>query len=72
CLCYYSFGRTFELGTVDTFEGKDKDFIILYMCDNGIDASNDLGILNDVCCMITALTRAKKGCYIIGNESYLK
>lgn len=22
--------------------------------------------------MITALTRAKKGCYIIGNESYLK
>ncbi|KKK27153.1 hypothetical protein ARAM_003618 [Aspergillus rambellii] len=55
-----------EIATIDSYEGKEKDFVILSTCRPGGQAG--LGIVADRKRTCLALSRAKHGLTIIGHE----
>jgi regulator of nonsense transcripts 1 len=59
-----------EIGTVDSYEGREKDYVIL-MCVRSNDAQK-LGFLCDTGRMNVALTRARNGLLVVGNLDTLK
>ena len=60
-----------EIATVDSFQGKEKDIIILSTV-RGCPESNSLGFLADVRRMNVALTRAKMGLFVVGKTQTLQ
>jgi regulator of nonsense transcripts 1 len=58
-----------EIQTVDAYEGRDIDYVIL-MCVRSNDTHN-IGFLNDAGGMNVALTRAQFGLFVVGNSSTL-
>lgn len=59
-----------ELNTVDAFQGKEKDFVLI-SCVRAND-SNSVGFLNDFRRMNVAITRAKYGLFVIGHGPTLR
>jgi regulator of nonsense transcripts 1 len=59
-----------EIGTVDAYEGREKDLIIL-MCVRS-NSVQELGFLRDRGRMNVALTRARHGLFVVGNRDTLK
>jgi senataxin len=60
-----------EIATVDSFQGKEKDIIILSTV-RGCPESNSVGFLADVRRMNVALTRAKQGLFVVGKTQTLQ
>jgi regulator of nonsense transcripts 1 len=63
------YANEIEIQTVDAYEGRDIDYVIL-MCVRSNDVHN-IGFLNDTGRMNVALTRAKYGLFVVGNSSTL-
>jgi hypothetical protein len=59
-----------ELNTVDGFQGKEKDFVII-SCVRANDA-NTVGFLSDFRRMNVAITRARYGLFVIGHGATLR
>ncbi|CAI5731648.1 unnamed protein product [Peronospora farinosa] len=59
-----------EINTIDGFQGREKDIIILSTV--RADPKAGVGFLNDIRRMNVALTRAKFACYVIGKENTLR
>ncbi|KAL7685134.1 putative P-loop containing nucleoside triphosphate hydrolase, DNA2/NAM7 helicase, AAA [Plasmopara halstedii] len=59
-----------EINTVDGFQGREKDIVILSTV--RADPKAGVGFLNDIRRMNVALTRAKFACYVIGKEDTLR
>jgi regulator of nonsense transcripts 1 len=58
------------VGTVDSFQGQETDIVIFSAVrSNGL---NELGFLRDSRRLCVAITRARKGLILIGNQSCLK
>jgi hypothetical protein len=60
-----------EIATVDSFQGKEKDIIILSTVRGCQDASS-VGFLADMRRMNVALTRAKQGLFVVGKSKTLE
>jgi superfamily I DNA and/or RNA helicase len=60
------FGPELEISTVDGFQGREKDAIIISMVRSN--THNEVGFLKDCRRMNVAITRAKKHCAIIGDS----
>lgn len=58
-----------ELNTVDAFQGREKNFVIMSTVRSN--TTNSIGFLADIRRMNVAITRAKYGLYIIGNSRTL-
>jgi regulator of nonsense transcripts 1 len=59
-----------EIQTVDAYEGREKDYIIL-MCVRA-NTVHQIGFLNNTGRMNVALTRAKFGLFVVGNRETLR
>lgn len=60
-----------EIATVDSFQGREKDFIILNLVRSN--DNNEIGFLSDECRLNVSITRAKYGLLVIGNtKTFLK
>jgi senataxin len=59
-----------EIATVDSFQGKEKDIIILSTV-RACPESNSVGFLADMRRMNVALTRAKLGLFVVGKSKAL-
>jgi regulator of nonsense transcripts 1 len=58
---------TMEISSVDAFQGREKDFIII----SAVRSNEEIGFLKDERRMNVMLTRARKGLFIIGNLNTL-
>lgn len=63
--------HSLSFGTIDGFQGQEKDIIILSTVRSG-DHLSSIGFLRDVRRMNVALTRAKSSLFIVGNASTLE
>jgi senataxin len=63
-----------EVNTVDAFQGKEKDIIIVstVRASNPADKNSSIGFLADIRRMNVALTRAKQGLFVVGRNDALK
>ncbi|KAF2232152.1 hypothetical protein EV356DRAFT_505550 [Viridothelium virens] len=57
-----------EVRTVDSYQGEEKDIIILSLARSGTDTIGFLGNVNRIC---VAMSRARRGLYIFGNSGLL-
>ena len=60
-----------EIATVDSFQGKEKDIIILSTV-RACGEANSVGFLSDLRRMNVAITRAKYGLFVVGRASVLR
>ena len=63
-------GGAVEVNTVDAFQGREKDIIIISCVRGG--GSGGLGFLNDYRRMNVAVTRAKHVLWVVGNRNRLE
>ncbi|KAF0689563.1 hypothetical protein As57867_018918, partial [Aphanomyces stellatus] len=68
--CQGDYNQDVEINTVDGYQGREKDIIILSTVRS--DPRKGVGFLNDIRRMNVALTRAKYACYVIGSEVALQ
>ncbi|EQC25552.1 hypothetical protein SDRG_16570 [Saprolegnia diclina VS20] len=69
-VCGGDYAHDVEINTVDGYQGREKDIIILSTV--RADPRKGVGFLSDIRRMNVALTRAKFACYVIGSEATLK
>ena len=74
----YSDTLDIEVNTVDSFQGQERDIVIFSTVRSNFSNTDDnstitsgIGFLNDFRRMNVALSRAKFGCYIVGNACTL-
>ena len=58
-----------EVRTVDSYQGEEKDIIILALARHGSDIIGFVSNINRIC---VAMSRARRGLYILGNHDLLR